>query len=55
MTGKQQNQCGLFRRPHTYIIDTNVNDTHNIIHIPHLWNTYFGNAPETIGGSITFG
>lgn len=55
MTEKQQNQCVFLRRPHTYIIDTDVNDTYNVLHIPQLWNSSFGNSSETSGGSIAFG
>ena len=50
MIGKQQNQHGIFGRPHTHVIDTNVNDTYNGPH--QLWNSSFGNAPITSEGSI---
>ena len=33
ITGKQQNQHGTLERPHTYVIDTDINDTYNVIDI----------------------
>lgn len=33
ITGKQQNQHGIWGRPHPYVVDTNINDTYNVIDI----------------------
>ena len=33
ITGKQQNQCGPFRKSHSYVIDVNVSDADSVDHI----------------------